>query len=152
MLPVEIKEVEIGDMVSTHDEEIPLFEVCLGILHAPCSPELDLFVHVGDIGPKERPVAQRILDCIPHVPEGDHDLAEPEVGEVGDKVLYRGAVHDGNTGLWALEREGAEACPLSPTHDAHLHTHWFHLHTLKPSGRMAFSGPPGRMSRPLGAY
>ncbi|OPY41287.1 MAG: hypothetical protein A4E40_00636 [Methanoregulaceae archaeon PtaU1.Bin059] len=62
MLAVKIEEVEVGDVIPADHQEVALFEVFLGVFHASCGPELDFLMDVGDVGPKERAVSQRLSD------------------------------------------------------------------------------------------
>ena len=118
---IKFQHVQVGHMVAADDEEVLPVEIFLGVLDAAGGTEFALLMDVGDLGAEEGAVAERLLDGLPHVPEREHDFAEAHVRQVCDKVLDRGAVDDGDTGLWPFERQGAETGPFPPAHDTHLH-------------------------------
>jgi len=119
--PVEFKDIEIRDMVATHNEKILPVKIFLGIFHTAGSTEFRCFMNVRDLSTEERSIAKRFLYRGSHVAQGQYHFTESQIREVCDEMLDRGAVDDGDTGFWPFERERAEAGAFPPAHNTHLH-------------------------------
>ncbi len=103
MVPVELQKVEIGHMVAADHKERGVFQILLGVFHTAGGPEFDLFGNIGDICPVERPVAERFLDVVAHIPYGQNDVGKPEVGKMRYQMHDRGFVGYRDAGFWTLK-------------------------------------------------
>jgi hypothetical protein len=79
---VELKNVQISDMVSTHNQEILSVEIALGIFHTASGSKLGFLMHIGYLDTKKGTITKSFLDRVPHIAKSEDNFPESQVGEM----------------------------------------------------------------------
>ena len=121
MLAIELKNVEIGHVISADYKERSIVEVLFSIFDRPCCSEFDLFGNIGDCRTIKRSVTKCFLNFITEISDGDDNVGKSKIGKVCNQMGNRRTVYYWDTRLWPLKCQRAKTRSLAAAHNAGFH-------------------------------